>query len=218
MVDRWFKAQQAEKEHSTHRLMAEKKEAISKLSNLGFDLTDFDESRVLAVGGGTGMIHALSTAEFAVSVDPITTERRDVLDDSTAQLITGAGERLPFDDNYFDYVICYNVLDHTLNPSDVLTEIHRVLDDCGQLLFKLNTYELPKVILNRLSVLDRPHLHHYNRESVLDFVLEHGFNPEVTKYQRRSFKDYNQASIKKIIATIFLRWGQIWFTATVDRK
>lgn len=45
-----------------------------------------------------------------------------------------AAEQLPYDKNYFDFVHCWNVLDHTQNADNILHEIVRVLSPRGQLL------------------------------------------------------------------------------------
>lgn len=37
------------------------------------------------------------------------------------------GEDLPFDDSTFDGVLCTQVLEHVINPSQLLNEIHRIL-------------------------------------------------------------------------------------------
>jgi len=48
---------------------------------------------------------------------------------------SGAGESLPYGDRTFDYVYCWNVLDHTRNADRILQEISRVLKPAGRLLF-----------------------------------------------------------------------------------
>lgn len=218
MQSRWESAQSVEKDHGTHTSMDKRKRAVAKLANVDLELSDFDSARVLAVGGGTGAIHSLSNAECAVSVDPITLDKNDVLSESEAHLTTAVGEYLPFDSNCFDYVLCINVLDHTLNPRNVLREIKRVLTDDGTLLLKLNVYELPEFVLQRLSIVDRPHLHHYSSNSLQTLLTELGFETAITKYTKKSFRDYDETSIKKIVATLLLQWAQIWLTATPDSQ
>lgn len=43
-------------------------------------------------------------------------------------------ERLPFDDNTFDIVVCNASFHHYIHPDEVLREMHRVLRDGGKLL------------------------------------------------------------------------------------
>lgn len=47
-------------------------------------------------------------------------------------IILAKGEELPFEDNYFDFVNCVEVLEHTQNPEKVLSEIYRVLNSDGR--------------------------------------------------------------------------------------
>jgi len=48
---------------------------------------------------------------------------------------SGIGESLPYGDRRFDYVYCWNVLDHTRDAETILREISRVLKPAGRLLF-----------------------------------------------------------------------------------
>lgn len=51
--------------------------------------------------------------------------------DAVSTDIVCIGERLPFEDNQFDYIICGAVLEHTRRPWDVAREICRVLKPGG---------------------------------------------------------------------------------------
>lgn len=64
-------------------------------------------------------------------------------------IINGAGERLPFQGNQFDTVVCWDVIEHVQNPEHVLHEIWRVLKPNGTLLL---------TVINRRAWVD-PHYH-----------------------------------------------------------
>ena len=51
------------------------------------------------------------------------------------------GEKFPFRDNQFDYVICSHVVEHVVNPDYFLNEIFRVGSGRGYLEYPLITYE-----------------------------------------------------------------------------
>ena len=57
------------------------------------------------------------------------------------------GENIPFEDNYFDFIICTEVLEHCANPSKLLSEIFRVLKIRGRALitvpFIWGEHEIP---------------------------------------------------------------------------
>ena len=57
------------------------------------------------------------------------------------------GENIPFEDNYFDFIICTEVLEHCSNPSKLISEIYRVLKAKGRALitvpFIWGEHEIP---------------------------------------------------------------------------
>jgi SAM-dependent methyltransferase len=57
------------------------------------------------------------------------------------------GKTLPFADQHFDGVVCFEVFEHLFNPDEVLTEIRRVLKPGGKLLlstpFSWDEHEAP---------------------------------------------------------------------------
>lgn len=48
--------------------------------------------------------------------------------------VISIGEKLPFDDNQFDYIMCLAVLEHTREPWEVAREMCRVLKPGGKIL------------------------------------------------------------------------------------
>ncbi len=61
-----------------------------------------------------------------------------------ASFSTGVGEFLPFADDTFDAVLCYDVLEHVLNPEKTLAEVYRVLKPAGLFLTVFPPYFHPK--------------------------------------------------------------------------
>src|SRR6185436_4985835 len=57
------------------------------------------------------------------------------------------GKKIPFPDGEFDYVLCTEVMEHTKEPSDFLSEIYRVLKNGGVLImttpFMVPLHEAP---------------------------------------------------------------------------
>jgi SAM-dependent methyltransferase len=47
------------------------------------------------------------------------------------------GKRIPFEDNEFDSIVCFQVLEHVFNPDEFLTEVNRVLKPSGVFLLAL---------------------------------------------------------------------------------
>lgn len=57
------------------------------------------------------------------------------------------GENIPFDNQFFDCILCTEVIEHVFNPEIVLSELNRVLKPGGKLLitcpFAWNEHEVP---------------------------------------------------------------------------
>jgi ubiquinone/menaquinone biosynthesis C-methylase UbiE len=218
MTSRWETAQSAEVDHGTHDTVDRGENVKIKLQYFNLTPEDLSGQRVLAIGGGTGMIHALESVDRAVSIDPITLSKRDVLENSTADLVTGVGERLPFRSDQFDYVICYNVLDHTINPESVIDEIRRVLEPGGVLLLASNVYDLPRAVLSRLSTIDRPHPHHFSLKSLQKLIRSAGMRVDVAENDRKNLWDIDSRNItiKKAVACTVLRWRKVFLRCEVE--
>lgn len=182
--NRWKQAQEAEIDHHTHAGVDSEDRAVHIIEN-GFSISidELENKAILAVGCGTGVIHNLPAEVPKVGIDTLTGTNFETSTTalSSAELITAAGENIPFESETFDVVICRNVLDHTKKPSQVIDEIHRVMTSDGMLLFNLNIFNLPSIVNRRLGSIDTPHPHHYNEESLLNLMSSAGFKPEIRK-------------------------------------
>jgi len=139
----------------------------------GFDF--FEGKRILEVGcGAFGAIHYLDIASLKVGLDPLCFSFRNIIRQtpSTAHLVAGISEKLPFKNESFDVILCLNVLDHVMDPQGSLEEIARVLRAGGILFLNVDIFNLlPKVFRQVLGLLDRPHPHHFSSKEVT-FLLE----------------------------------------------
>ncbi len=169
--ERWVKAQSAEKKYWKNPKRANwgGKEKWEKFLKNGFDL-DFDffnEKDVLEIGSGpSGIIYRIDEAKSRIGIEPM--DMSDIIEDwKKAFVKMGKGEDLPFSDNSFDIVICFNVLDHTTVQDAVLVESNRVLRKNGKLLFQMhvlrNKYKIFRPILNKI---DSPHPYHQTAEEI----------------------------------------------------
>lgn len=205
-MSRWNTAQQAERKHSAHQSVVSNQESAKNRfeSIWKQDVSVLLDKDVLAVGGGTGLIHALEYPHSQVSVDPLYETKRISSTQTNAEIICGGGEYLPFSEDSFDIVISHNVLDHTHNPNNVLGEISRVLERNGKFFFSVNVFSIPRFIRKRLGLIDTPHPHHFSAEEVeqmlqcsgfrieKEIIESHWFNNEST------FKLLSQKEFKKV--------------------
>ncbi len=99
-------------------------------------------------------------------------------------VIRGNAEILPFPDNFFDTVICSEVLEHLVFPEKALEEIYRVSKNNAIIIFSIPNlgyfkYRLKLLIgkspfeQGRYSASE--HLHFWTRESFEKFLQKHGF-------------------------------------------
>lgn len=87
---------------------------------------------------------------------------------------------LPFEDNKFDYVFCFELLEHVENPTFLLNQFNRILKDNGVLLLSVpNPYNWIYLLVELLKSPDTEgHIHSFTQQNmgrIADFC---GFNIE----------------------------------------
>lgn len=89
--------------------------------------------------------------------------------------------KLPFKDDSFDLVVCYETIEHVVNPKKVLQEIKRVLKkdgsaiiemDSGSLLFRVVWWIWEKT---KGKVWQGAHLHPFHHTELEKIILKAGF-------------------------------------------
>jgi len=93
-----------------------------------------DKGRCLDVGCGTGLLlRHLSSGSIGVDINPRHVERAKAYVPG-AQVMVQDAEKLQFDEETFDMVICTEVIEHLVRPDLALENIRRVLKRGGVLL------------------------------------------------------------------------------------
>jgi SAM-dependent methyltransferase len=89
---------------------------------------------------------------------------------------------LPYANGEFDTVIGSGVLEHVVNPSESLKELHRVLKDGGQLIitFAPNQWSLTELVLALMGGAGHPR--RYTRTGLRRLLIDHGFLVEALNY------------------------------------
>lgn len=95
--------------------------------NIAINLNLEKKSKVLDVGCGIGNLLKILPESNKYGVD-IAKEyiRKAKLNIPEGTFVQASVEKLPFDDEYFDFVFCTEVLEHVNNPEKVVNEISRV--------------------------------------------------------------------------------------------
>jgi SAM-dependent methyltransferase len=102
-----------------------------------------ESTRVLEVGSGSEGLIFFFGVENAVGVDPLADHYAAMFPwHARVTTVAAGGEALPFEAASFDVVLCDNVVDHAVDPAQIVAEIARVLSPGGLLYFTVNIHSL----------------------------------------------------------------------------
>ena len=83
-------------------------------------------------------------------------------------------ENLPFEDNFFEFIICTNSFHHYLDPLKVLDEIFRVLKKEGEIYILDVTTDgfLAKMLDKRFQKTEKEHVKYYTTQEFKEFYAK----------------------------------------------
>jgi SAM-dependent methyltransferase len=121
---------------------------------------------------------------------------------------------LPFEESYFDIVLCLDVLEHLLDPSSVIKQLHTLLKPGGILICSIPnvrhfSVSIPLLFLGQWNysdhgILDKTHLRFFTRKSAIDLVASSGLI--VNKISSTGLKKLSKAGFINLITVgIFKR-------------
>ena len=136
---------------------------------------DFSKNKVLIVGSGTGgeiinfskKCHEVYGVETNIIAIEISNFKIDINNIKNAFVKSGESELLPFDDNSFDFVSCYTVLEHVNDVEKSIKEMIRVTKHNGKIFIETPDYRqfydphyklllpmfLPKIFIKLIQIL-----------------------------------------------------------------
>jgi ubiquinone/menaquinone biosynthesis C-methylase UbiE len=87
-------------------------------------------------------------------------------------------EQLPFQDNFFDFIICSNSFHHYFSPAQVLNEVRRVLKPRGRIYIMDPTADgfIMKMADKWLKKKEREHVKHYSTQEYRALFAEANLN------------------------------------------
>ena len=188
------------------------KQSIFRQFGINFEF--FRDKSVLEIGcGAFGCIHYINAPCFKTGIDPLCYNYRDIYNahPGSASHLTCFGEFLPFGKGVFDVVMSFNVIDHGINPENIIKEAKRVLKRNGIFLLYIHTFNIPKFIRSKLWVVDKPHPHHLSDEEVRSYLKNAGFNigyHSISKISAKSkflnlIKRRDENSFKFLVGSFF---------------
>jgi len=108
---------------------------------------EIEGRKVLEVGSGLGLFNIVCQQKGidCCGIEPDWVKLQislELLNETGLKrnIVSGIGENLPFIDNTFDFVVSFQVLEHTRNPEKVLKESLRTLKPGGYIYFVVPNY------------------------------------------------------------------------------
>jgi ubiquinone/menaquinone biosynthesis C-methylase UbiE len=151
-----------------------------------------DTDKVIEVGCGAG--HILERVPkgklYGIDISEIQIKRAKERLGKKVELAKAPGEKIPYEDKFFDKILCSEVIEHVLDPLPLLKEMKRVLKDDGILslsipnenLINFTKKALKKTGLTRIlepkksgwdlaskDNLDEWHLHEFNLQLIKNY-------------------------------------------------
>ncbi|MDD5583865.1 MAG: class I SAM-dependent methyltransferase [Candidatus Omnitrophica bacterium] len=109
------------------------------------NLINKDNFSVVDVGSGPTCLARFFKSPHKTYVDPLMDfyqeyyrEKLPVANNST--FVASMAEKMPFPSDSFDVALCYNMLDHTFKPANIVAEIKRILKPGGYVLLGIYTH------------------------------------------------------------------------------
>jgi 2-polyprenyl-3-methyl-5-hydroxy-6-metoxy-1,4-benzoquinol methylase len=149
--------------------------------------------RVLEIGCGAGKTlswlkdHKGCTWTCGVEISPAAEQAGKILDEIYAGNIECVD--LPIEKNSLDLILCLDVLEHTIDPWQVMKKLYEFLKPGGAIIVSLPNIRNKRVIIPLLfkgkfeyqeaGILDRTHLRFFVRDSAIQLVKSAGFDVDM---------------------------------------
>lgn len=116
---------------------------VGRLKANGFILEWFKNKVCLDAGCGSGryvqaIIDLGAKEVIGIDLNPVIAKKN--VTNPKAKILEGDIRKIPFKDEYFDFVCCNGVLHHTENPKEIIKELSRVLKPEGYLFLYVFDY------------------------------------------------------------------------------
>jgi SAM-dependent methyltransferase len=169
--------------------------------------------RIFEVGCGAGdtlsFLKSSGRCEWIGGIE-IFHEAAELANPKLDLLLEGSIERisLPFDENSLDVILCLDVLEHLIDPWEVVRKLHSILKPGGILICSIPNVRhyrasLPLLFLGRWQytdhgILDKTHLRFFTRESAIELVACSGL--VVDKINSTGLEIWSKAGIANLLS------------------
>jgi len=161
--------------------------------HLNIGKNSFNEKIVVDIGcGPRGTLHFFN-AKLKVGIDPFANYYRRTfnVDKQDMVYLQAGAENIPLNNNFADFVISHNALDHVDNFNQSVKEIHRILKPEGIFIVQLNFNK--KITVNEPILLNKKIV-----EIVLKDLFDYQIEKEVFTQDSKHFGSYIVIKGKKI--------------------
>jgi SAM-dependent methyltransferase len=104
------------------------------------DLNVQEDWKLLDVGCNATCVSGMIKKGFHCGIDPLANELEIQKKVPAFEIKNATGENIPYPNENFDLVVCVNVIDHTIDPKEVMKEIDRVTKKDGYLVIAVYVY------------------------------------------------------------------------------
>lgn len=155
------------------------------------DLIQGQEHRILDIGCGRGAtareLKRTLKAEIVYGIELVESMAK-VASEHMDKVLRGSIEEmdLPFEEQFFDYVIAADVLEHLIDPWQTLRRVTRYLKQDGQIIASVPNVQNWKIIRDLVlkgdwkytkhGLLDRTHLRFFTEKTFLSLLRNAGFD------------------------------------------
>ncbi len=136
--------------------------------------------RWLDIGCSAGFILSVAKAAhydtYGIEIDPLGVKHaREEL--GLENIFQGTFEEHHFDDNFFDIITMYDVLEHVQNLNEIVKELKRVLSINGVIEIwtpDIGHWRVPKSLIEWDAIKPSEHLYYFNKETLSMILQKHG--------------------------------------------
>jgi len=178
------------------------------------------KSPILDNGCGTGFMARFLKGYEVIGLD-ISPKMLGYAKKHYKKVVLGNAQKLPFSDSFFQIVINKGLLHHLSEPSQAVSEIHRVLKDNGQAIFLETLHSLlsaiPRIFLKRGQHFSLSHKNFKEKElkEIIspEFEIEKVYYYGYLAYPLLGFPDifdiYKFFPFKNSLTPLFIKFDQI---------
>ncbi len=138
------------------------------------------EGRWLDIGCSAGFILSVAKSAnydtYGIEVDPLgVNHAREVL--GLNNIFQGTFEEHRFDDNFFDIITLYDVIEHVQDLNEIVKELKRILSKNGVIEIwtpDIGHWRVPEPLIEWEAIKPSVHLYYFNKKTLSMLLNKHG--------------------------------------------